>query len=800
MRGMRAAIYLLSVGAAALSLAGCGGTTSGGGGGISSTPPSPPQPPPPPPPAPAPPPPPPAAAPPSAFDDAEYRLSNGPTSARALAAYEAGATGAGVTIAVLDTGFDLDHPELAGRFHPATQDVGGSGRLLSERSFARLHGMVTALVAAGNRNGSGTQGIAFNAAVLGLRVSQPCGVDANNNSTCRDGNLAVDAASNTTLARGLDVAREQGARVANLSVSVSRFETDWPVLMEAVRRATEAGMIIVISAGNSANASPDPGILDMAAMGNGLVIIAGATDDRTVGSPNDPSNVDPRRIAEFSTRAGDGASHYMVALGTLIAVTSPDAGLGPVIELASGTSFSAPLISGAAALLAQAFPHLSGQQIVEILFRTADDLGQPGNDRIFGHGYLNLSGAFRPIGQMRLAGSMMALPPWHAGSASAAMGDADPRVSGAIALDSYARAYSTDLAHGLRRAPGAQPLGAALRTDLSTGFGRAGSLLVAVSMRENRRATAERRVAPDSLGHAGPRTLVLSGYAIGDLTSGTALALGLSESARTLQQRLTGEDAPFFLAATDPLNRMGFYARAPLSVGVRHDLGGLAVTMTGEQGWIDDTASPALVRDTRQDRYLLNAMTVTRRIGPATLSVGAMRLAEGATVLGGHLALSPGGATSWFTDIALRAGLGGGWQARAGYRRGWTAMSGRSALVAAGRLATDAWAADIERRSIFASGDRLAFRIAQPLGVRRGGYRLNVPVSYSHADGQVGYETRLYGLAPRSREIDLEAAYSMPLLGGAGLLGANAFMRRNAGHVATAPTDLGAAIRLSFGF
>ena len=90
----------------------------------------------------------------------------------------------------------------------------------------------------------------------------------------------------------------------------------------------------------------------------------------------------------------------------------------------SGTSFSAPTISGAVALLAQAFPNLSGADIVSILFNSADDLGAAGIDAIFGHGRLNIARAFQPIGQTTLAGSQEAISTTDNGTLPEAAGDA----------------------------------------------------------------------------------------------------------------------------------------------------------------------------------------------------------------------------------------------------------------------------------------------------------------------------------------------------------------------------------------
>lgn len=169
-------------------------------------------------------------------------------------------------------------------------------------------------------------------------------------------------------------------------------------------------------------------------------------------------------------------------------------------------------------------------------------------------------------------------------------------------------------------------------------------------------------------------------------------------------------------------------------------------------------------------------------------------------MLGGQFAFGRAGATSYFADIGASYEIGGGWNAAASYRRGWTNLPGGTGLVQGGRLVTDAFSADLFRRNAFAPGDRLAFRVMQPLRVASGGYDLNVPVSYNYGDGSVGFERRLFNLAPSGREIDFEAAYGLPILGGAGDIGANAFLRRQPGHIQAMRDDVGAALRFTLGF
>ena len=101
------------------------------------------------------------------------------------------------------------------------------------------------------------------------------------------------------------------------------------------------------------------------------------------------------------------------------------------------------------------------------------------------------------------------------------------------------------------------------------------------------------------------------------------------------------------------------------------------------------------------------------------------------------------------------------------------------------------------RNALFDPSDRLSIRIAQPLRVSRGGFDLTLPTRYDYATEQAGFSTTRLNLAPTGRERDIEAAYSRPLWGGR--LSANSYWRHQPGNFATAPNDLGAAIRFSFG-
>ena len=126
----------------------------------------------------------------------------------------------------------------------------------------------------------------------------------------------------------------------------------------------------------------------------------------SVGVNDGSGGIDTSTISTFSNRAGSGAAYTLMALG--FKDQAPD-NTGTQF-LWNGTSFSAPTVSGAVALMAQAFPNLTGKQIVSILFQTADDLGAPGVDSIYGNGRLDIQRAFQPIGTTSLANSKIRSP------------------------------------------------------------------------------------------------------------------------------------------------------------------------------------------------------------------------------------------------------------------------------------------------------------------------------------------------------------------------------------------------------
>jgi Subtilase family len=721
-------------------LSACGGSD----GGVASTPaPSP---------SASPPPSPPPA---STFDTAEYQRSNAAVQAQALVAYQAGASGQGVVAAVIDSGIDQSSAEFAGRISSLSADLAGSRGLQDQGG----HGTAVSGVLLGAKNDTGIQGVAFGATLLVARTDSP-------GSCTASGPDAGCSHDDNNIARGVDLAVSARARVINISLGGTPPNSN---LRAAISRATSAGIIIVISAGNAGLTDPanaaNPDLLAQVAIdpiARGLVLIAGATDSNKV-------------LADFSNKAGNGAAYYLTALG--VRVRSNDH-TGTAF-LYSGTSFSAPVVSGAVALLAQAFPNLTGAQIVDLLLRTATDLGATGTDTIYGRGELNLAKAFAPQGSTSLAGSTAAISLTDNGTLSAAMGDAGQGGMSTAIRDGYGRDYDVDLSPTLARAPRSFQLFPALAHRTRQLSARGAAMTLALSVAE---ATPERLLL-DRNSYASARAL--AGSVATRIGRDTSLALGFATGSDGLDRSLSARTSPAFLVDEA---RRGFDAAPQGAFALRQQVGGIAVTLAAETGdvrlWERSMIGP---RGDRYQRYGYGAVTLGAdgAVGPLSFAGRLTQMNERETVLGARFlsALGGDGATSWFADARATLVPAANWRLGAAFQRGWTLIPAGE-VRGSSTLTTQALAFDVARTSLLTRGDSLAVRWSEPLRVTTGGIAL------------IGFN--MINLAPSGHERDIEAVYARAM--GPGWLTLNSYWRQQPGNFAAAADDIGVAARYSFGF
>jgi type VII secretion-associated serine protease mycosin len=239
--------------------------------------------------------------------------------------------GEGVVVAVIDTGVDGTHPDLAGTLVPGFDFDAGSGDGTKDL-IGHGTGMAGLIVAHGQ-----VRGIAPKAKVMPLKAKR-----------------------SDTLPLAIDWAADHGAAVINISQSGPASTP----LKAAVDRALAAGVVVVAGAGNVPN---DRSVTYPAAYEGVIAVGAvGRTGQRAAISITGPELV-------------------LAAPGEDIITTAPFGEYGP----GEGTSDATALVSGIAALVKAKFPNLTGPDIAHRLIATADDKGAPGRDPEYGYGIVN---------------------------------------------------------------------------------------------------------------------------------------------------------------------------------------------------------------------------------------------------------------------------------------------------------------------------------------------------------------------------------------------------------------------------
>jgi subtilisin family serine protease len=772
----------------ALTLSACGG---GSGGSVNSTPPALP---PPPVVAPPPSPPPPTT---TNFATAEFNRSDGPSFHNAITAYQAGANGTGIIVGVIDSGIDPNSHEFTGRIHAQSADVAGSRGLGDDDG----HGTSVTRVLAAAKDDLDMHGMAFNATILALRADQPGSC-----TTPEPGETEANCSFfDSAIAAGINRAVDNGARVINISLGGAGGAST--TLRNAINRATRAGIVIVASAGNEANdtnpdfdpANPSPFAQELIANGNGLVIVAASVDDQGV-------------ISDFSNKAGASQTTVLSALGEGICCEYQNDTIyrfqqngQTFVRVFNGTSFAAPQIAGAAALLAQAFPNLTGAQIVNLLLTSARDAGTTGTDAIYGRGILDIARAFAPAGTTALAGTTTIVPvAANGGTTSGAMGDValSNRAVNAVILDSYGRAYDIDLAHGLNATAPRLRLTPALANQGRSVSVSAGTTELAFSISGD--SVGGANIQPLALSDGQERQArILAGRVSAAISKDMRLSLGIRQAAAGQVAALQGMHGGAFLTATDARHESGFERLPGNSFALRQRIGTFGLTGSVEVGeaQLYERADLEFSRNgTNRYPYSTIALSFDRQLGPAKLALGASWMRENQTILGARFAdfIGQGGARSLFVDGNGEMRLGRDWSLGASWRQGWTYANAGASLAGQSLLKSNAFSFDVSRNNAVVSGDRLAFRIAQPLRVTSGGLSLNLPIAYDYATLTPTFGVRRFSLAPTGREISGEVAWVVPLDGG--YFSSNIFWRQEPGHFESAPDDLGVAFRLQFDF
>ncbi len=310
----------------------------------------------------------PTTAVPSDYETAEYEGNWGLSAIKAAGAYEEGYTGAGVIIGIVDTGIAVDHSEFKDKYSFGYDYVDNT----SVASDPHYHGTHVAGIAAAARDGVGMHGVAYGATLANGR-----GLNASGFGTF------------TNLGKSINYLAQGGARVINNSwgsssaitwTSKSYWTAFYSSYINTISTAVNNDALMIFAAGNDARSE--------VSSTSGLPYLFPELEAKwiTVASSNNSNG-----LSWFSNRCGVASNFCITAPGSSIKSAYNSGGY---ITL-SGTSMAAPMVSGVAALVMEAFPYLSAEQVKNIVLTTATDLGEPGVDTTYGWGLINAKKAIQ---------------------------------------------------------------------------------------------------------------------------------------------------------------------------------------------------------------------------------------------------------------------------------------------------------------------------------------------------------------------------------------------------------------------
>ncbi len=692
--------------------------------------------------------------------------------------------GGSITVAVLDDGVDFNHPELDGR-EWAFEDA----------QLSREHGTAVAGVVAARRDGVGMHGVAYNANLVSIGTCKLGGGCFGHAAVVLDED---ETAADIALAAGLIrtygnivSSPEASSHIINMSFTYPNIP-NIDQITSAMQDAAGAGRIMVAALGNcgvggsgcdandglgplgapAANMA-DPGIA-------GFGIAAGSVDKEGAGR------------AAHSNTCGSVSEYCLFAPGESVPTTA----VGGGYRSPDGTSFAAPYVAGAAAVVWGAFPNKPGDEIVARLLSTADKSGEFGDAAIYGQGKLDLGAAMNPVGSTSLsvegagmvpvAASVVDLPPgFDAKSAAAALSDV-------VVYDEQMFPFVQDLSSAFRSNRGASANG--VLGDFLSSLGRSSRVSL-------------------------PGAKAAVEFATPDRPAGwTADLWDRPEEVQDyrLQLRPTPDLAIAFGRRLDVVGSSNrIVAKRVRRTMFRNDVGTFAALAgagfaLGADWQVDDATTLDFVgRDGAgrlgRSRALLASLGVTHRVGGGLVlgaRYGALR--EDGSLTGIRPAGAFGGVSdvsTRFVDVSVEGRVSETLTLFGGASLGRTEKSspeGNSLISEWTGSRAESFAVGGEIEGLWLSSDRTIVTASSPFRARDAMVRVEVPVE-EIADGIVRREVRSIDLAPSGREGRLQFVYDTGDRRGASLT-LGGYARVQPGHDASADPEFGIGAKMNVGF
>ena len=326
----------------------------------------------------------------------EYRYNANLAQLNVLPLNNYGYDGTGINVAVVDSGIDASHPEFLNstiRGYDFSNSATGYG------GDPNGHGTHVASIIAGDADGTGMRGVAYDATLYSYRVD----ADGDGTFEALNTDSRTAAVARRHITDNIQVSNNSWGRKGDVtSYTNSQVRSSYRLSIAAFADAQAAGTLFVFAAGNSGNSevSEEAGLPYHAPELVDAWLVVVASDENGVETG-------------FTNRCGVAAAFCVTAPGNR--VLAADAGTTGYVSL-SGTSMAAPFVSGLAAALMEKFPNLTPKQIATRIKTTAslapltgffgETLANDGTaamEAIFGHGLVDSGAAAAQIGNLTYA-------------------------------------------------------------------------------------------------------------------------------------------------------------------------------------------------------------------------------------------------------------------------------------------------------------------------------------------------------------------------------------------------------------
>lgn len=332
---------------------------------------------------------------------AEYQNQRGLSSINAAEAYaileknNKPIAGSGVVVAVTDSGLNISHREISSNYI-AENSYDYVGKSSNMKDYDN-HGTHVSSTIAGVKDSQGMHGVAYNSKLVSFAIIDPSHLVSTSEINDVGNRVGNASAKIVNASWGYDLYSQYNGD-KNYGAGASLFDQIFVDILSNKLKTSDA--LFIAAAGNDASPLytsakryesysnfPKPGKPALFANHpdlEGYVLAVVAVDSE-------------KKISDFSNRCTVTKNYCLAAPGTDIyaAISNPLNGY----DFYSGTSMAAPHVSGAAAVLRAAWPQLTAKQTSQILLESADDLGDPGVDDVYGHGMLNLAEAVKAKGE-----------------------------------------------------------------------------------------------------------------------------------------------------------------------------------------------------------------------------------------------------------------------------------------------------------------------------------------------------------------------------------------------------------------